>query len=298
MSPSAVPVDWEIATDPRMQQVIQRCTEEADPRFAHSLHVECRGLEPGREYWYRFIAGGEASPTGRLRTAPARGAALDRLRFGFVSCAHYELGYFSAYRHLADEDPDLVLFLGDYIYEYIAGRGKVRQHSDGVEATDLRTYRNRHAQYKTDRTCGPCMHPSRVSRPGTTMRYITTTPTTARRISTIPSTSWRAARRRIRRIGSTCRCRFGRGRSGPDATLFDRADFGDLATFLLADGRQYRSPRPAIFRRAAAARRWSTPNARSASTRAALISARDRKPGCTASSAAPRRAGTSSRRDS
>ncbi|HEX2151636.1 MAG TPA: alkaline phosphatase D family protein, partial [Stellaceae bacterium] len=151
MPPNMVPVDWEVAADPNMQQIVRRGTEEADPRFAHSVHVECRGLEPGREYWYRFIAGGDASPIGHLRTAPASGAPLDRLRFGFASCAHYELGYFSAYRHLAAENPDLVLFLGDYIYEFVRKLpAKVREHSDGVEATDLRTYRNRHAQYKTD----------------------------------------------------------------------------------------------------------------------------------------------------
>src|SRR5438094_186216 len=80
--------------------------------------------EPGRDYWYRFIAGGEASPIGHTSTAPARGAAVDRLRFGFVSCANYEFGHFSAYRHLAAERPDLVLFLGDYIYEHASRSDK------------------------------------------------------------------------------------------------------------------------------------------------------------------------------
>src|SRR3954454_8393344 len=84
MNPAAVPVAWEVATDPNMQQIARRGTEQADPRFAHSVHVECQGLEPGREYWYRFIASGDASPIGHWRTAPAPGAKLDRLRFGFV----------------------------------------------------------------------------------------------------------------------------------------------------------------------------------------------------------------------
>ena len=86
----------------------------------------------------------------RRRAAPARGAALDRLRFAFCSCSNYELGYFSACRYLAEEHPDLVVFLGDYIYEYVSqSPQKVRAHNDGVEATDLRTYRNRYAQYRT-----------------------------------------------------------------------------------------------------------------------------------------------------
>lgn len=243
MPPTAVPVDWEVALDPKMRQIVRRGAEQADPRFAHSVHVECRGLEPGREYWYRFIAGGEASPIGRLRTAPAPGATLSRLRFGIASCAHYELGYFSAYRHLAAEDPDLVLFLGDYIYEYVSKLPeKVRQHSDGIEATDLRTYRNRHAQYKTDpdlralHQAVPCLaiwddhevqNDYADDRPpgfGDPFAFL------ARRAAAyqafwehMPLPLWARPR-------------------GPDMTIFGRADFGDLATFLLLDGRQYRSP--------------------------------------------------------
>jgi alkaline phosphatase D len=66
------------------------------------------------------------------------------MRFGFVSCSQYEQGYFSAYRHLAYENPDVVIFLGDYIYEYVEQvRPTVRTHSDDVEAATLPTYRNR-----------------------------------------------------------------------------------------------------------------------------------------------------------
>src|SRR3954468_20223026 len=57
MNPIAVPVAWEVAGDPDMRQILRRGTEPADPRLAHSVHVECRGLEPGRNYWYRFIVG-------------------------------------------------------------------------------------------------------------------------------------------------------------------------------------------------------------------------------------------------
>ena len=68
-----------------------------------------------------------------------------------MSCSNYEHGYFSGYRHLADENPEFVLFLGDYIYEYIEERRPVvRRHSDGIEAATLPTYRNRYAQYKLD----------------------------------------------------------------------------------------------------------------------------------------------------
>jgi alkaline phosphatase D len=129
---------WEVALDEGLTQIVGRGEATAMPETVHAVHVECAGLQPGRDYCYRFIAGGEASPIGRTRTAPVRGATLDRLRLGFCSCANYELGYFSAYRHLTEEHPDLVLFLGDYIYEFISqSPRKVRIHSDGVEANDF-----------------------------------------------------------------------------------------------------------------------------------------------------------------
>ena len=97
------------------------------------------------------MSGDAASHIGRTTTLPAPSAAPDRLRFGFVSCSNYEHGYFSGYRHLADEVPEFVLYLGDYIYENIEERRPiVRRHSDGVEATTLPTYRNRYAQYRLD----------------------------------------------------------------------------------------------------------------------------------------------------
>ena len=113
MPPEPVAIRWEVALDDRLSQIVRNGEAITMPEYAHAVHVECAGLEPGRDYWYRFIVGGEASPIGRTRTAPARGAALDQLRFGFCSCANYELGYFAAYRHLAEEHPDLVVFLGD-----------------------------------------------------------------------------------------------------------------------------------------------------------------------------------------
>ena len=146
-----IEIAYEIATDPNMREIVQRGTAVAEAAYAHSVHLEIHGLAPGRPYWYRFTSGAAASRIGKAATLPALGARVDNLRFAFVSCANYEIGYFSAYRHLADEQPDLVLFLGDYIYEYIERRRPtVRLHSDGVEATSLPTYRNRYAQYRQD----------------------------------------------------------------------------------------------------------------------------------------------------
>jgi alkaline phosphatase D len=146
-----VTVGYEIATDPALRDIVRRGEATAEQAFAYSVHLDVGGLQPGRPYWYRFMTGDAASRIGRAGTLPAPDAVPDRLRFGFVSCSDYEHGYFSAYRHLADENPEFVLYLGDYIYETIEERRPtVRRHSDGIEAATLPTYRNRYAQYRLD----------------------------------------------------------------------------------------------------------------------------------------------------
>ena len=112
-----VSVTWDVATDDAMRNVVRTGLVEADRRFAHSVHVEVGGLEPGRLYWYRFTALGQQSPIGRTKTAPAPSAEPERMRLAFASCSNWEMGYFSAYRHMTEENPDLVIFLGDYILE-------------------------------------------------------------------------------------------------------------------------------------------------------------------------------------
>jgi alkaline phosphatase D len=151
MSGADVTISYEIATDDAIANVVRRGDAVAEQKFAHSVHLDVSGLQPGRSYWYRFRSGEAVSPTGRAITLPPPGAALDKLRFGFVSCANYEHGYFSAYRHLTEENPDVVLFLGDYIYDTIEEfKPTVRRHSDGIVASTLPTYRNRYAQYRLD----------------------------------------------------------------------------------------------------------------------------------------------------
>src|SRR5688500_16091788 len=97
-------VRWELAEDERFRRTVVGGTTFARPKDGHAVHVDVRGLRPARWYWYRFKAGGETSPVGRTRTAPDPAAASPRLRFAFASCQHYEHGYYSAYRHMADED--------------------------------------------------------------------------------------------------------------------------------------------------------------------------------------------------
>lgn len=148
------PVRWEVAEDEAMRRVVARGAAEAGPALGYSVHVDVAGLKPDRPYWYRFATTGAQSPVGRARTLPAPGAPLERLSMTMASCAHYEVGYFSAYRHMAHERSDFTLLLGDYIYEYSYNPQRrpdlVRSHDAADEASDLAAYRRRYARYRTD----------------------------------------------------------------------------------------------------------------------------------------------------
>jgi alkaline phosphatase D len=141
-------VFWEVANDEAFRSLARTGSAVADPSLGHSVHVDVNGLEPDRWYFYRFHAGGHVSPVARTRTMPARDAAPALLRFVSASCQNYRAGFYTAHAAIAQEDIDLVTFLGDYIYESGQGDG-VRDH-DGPRIQDLAGYRNRYALYKSD----------------------------------------------------------------------------------------------------------------------------------------------------
>ena len=143
-----VPVTWELAADEGFGDVVQSGTAVTGPALAHSVHVDVRGLEPGRHYWYRFTVGSHESPVGRTWTAPATDASPERIAFAVASCQAYQSGYYTAYRHLADEDLDFVLFVGDYIYELEASAA-VRPHGLAPPRT-LAEFRTFYGLNKTD----------------------------------------------------------------------------------------------------------------------------------------------------
>jgi alkaline phosphatase D len=146
--PPRVDVKWELAEDEAFTRIAASGVEAAEAAWAHSVHAEPVGLAPGRWYWYRFSALGQQSAVGRTRTAPAPGAAAG-LQFAIASCQRWDHGHYAAWRHMLDEQLDLVMFLGDYIYEYPFIPGRVRAHEGGPVVT-LAQYRARYAQYKSD----------------------------------------------------------------------------------------------------------------------------------------------------
>lgn len=151
MSNEPVKVQWEVASDDAFGDVVQKGSALAMPQLGHSVHVEVEGLQPYRWYFYRFHAGNETSPVGRTRTAPAHDAMPEKMRFAFTSCQHYESGYFNGYPHMQQEDLDLVVHLGDYIYEYKGIDKRPRKHI-GNEIVSLDDYRTRYCQYRLDMT--------------------------------------------------------------------------------------------------------------------------------------------------
>lgn len=133
-----VQVRWQVAEDENFRRVVRDGTVWARPELAHSVHVEVDGLRSGYWYFYRFESGGQVSPVGRTKTAPAAADQLSLLRFAFASCQALDGGHFTAYEHMANEELDLVLHLGDYIYE------------NPGPAITLDDYRVRHAEYRLD----------------------------------------------------------------------------------------------------------------------------------------------------
>jgi alkaline phosphatase D len=142
-------VSWEVADDEGFRNIARQGQVQAMPELAHSVHAEVDGLRPDRWYFYRFMVADAISPVGRTRTLPAPDAVVQRLRIAYASCQKWEDGYFSAWRHMRDEQLDAVLFLGDYIYEYPGNSGGLRSPGGGW-VLDLEGYRRRYAVYKGD----------------------------------------------------------------------------------------------------------------------------------------------------
>jgi len=184
-------VRWEVAHDARFAQIVQKGEAPALPQLGHSVHVELRGLAQGRWYHYRFMLGDAVSTVGRTRTAPAAGDMPDALRIAFASCQRWEHGHYAAWRHLVADQPDLVLFLGDYIYEYATPKNTAdlaRTHSLRL-ATTLADYRDRYALHKSD----PALQAAHAACPWSVAWAM-------------PPASWRSAAPPGRPFTKTCPC--------------------------------------------------------------------------------------------
>jgi len=115
--PLALTLRWEVAHDGAFRDIAAKGSAVATPALAHSVRVDVRGLQPARWYWYRFMLGDAVSPVGRTRTAPAPDSMPDNLKLAVASCQHWDFGSYAARRYIEQANPDLIAFLGDYIYD-------------------------------------------------------------------------------------------------------------------------------------------------------------------------------------
>lgn len=246
MNPGVVPVQWQVAADEKFGRIVTRGVELATEFDGWSVHVDVKGLEPAREYFYRFLVGAHASTVGRTKTAPAPGQSLGRLDFAWASCQKWEDGFFDAYKDLASSNLDVVFFLGDYIYEYAikdegARAGKARPDSAARETMMLNDYRDRYAMYKADENLAA----AHASAPFvTTFDDHEVDNNWASQISQDDDDPKQFLLRRadaFKAWWENTPVRANLRPSGPDMKVYRRFSFGDLVDFSVLDTRQYRS---------------------------------------------------------
>ncbi|MGP4015090.1 alkaline phosphatase D family protein [Saccharopolyspora sp. 5N708] len=242
-----VQVRYEVATDEQFRDVVRRGAATATPELAHSVHAEVSGLEPAREYFYRFRTGSELSPVGRTKTAPAAGAALASLSFAFASCQQWKAGFYTAYQHMAAEDLDLVVHLGDYIYEddqTANKRGVALGDEFKPETETLGRYRLQYSLFKSD----PHLQAAHALFPWVvTMDDHEVENNWADEISENNADPALFRQRRaaaFQALYENQPVRRSAIPQGPDIRLHRRLQFGDLADLTMIDTRQYRDDQP------------------------------------------------------
>ncbi|RKN08414.1 alkaline phosphatase D family protein [Streptomyces radicis] len=244
MDRGPVEVRWEVSETESFGRIVRRGTATARPEYAHTVHVDVRGLRPWRHYFYRFRVGGQLSPVGRTRTAPAPEDRLTSMTLAFASCQAWFEGFYTAHADLARRDHDVVLFLGDYIYEFGADKG-IRPGSGDLHATrqtvTLDEYRERYALYKLD----PDLQAAHACAPWiVTMDDHEVVDNWA---DEIPHPGGPADQFLVRRANGFraywehMPLRLAQRPTGPDMRLHRRLRYGTLVELSILDTRQYRS---------------------------------------------------------
>jgi alkaline phosphatase D len=236
--PAEVPVRWEIALDEQFRRIAADGVEVALAQWAHTVHAEPSGLAPDRWYWYRFTALGERSVVGRTRTAPAP-EQRGHMAFAIASCQRFDTGFYAAWKAMARESLDLVIFLGDYIYEYATREDAVRPVPGGVVST-LDQYRDRYATHKSDLSLQQAhaafpwliiWDDHEVDNDYAALQGATLKPDFKAQRAAAYQAWWEHMP-----LPKSARP------SGPDLRMFGHLDWGSLARIHLLDSRQYRDP--------------------------------------------------------
>jgi alkaline phosphatase D len=251
MSARSVRVDYEVARDERFRAVVRRESVIATAALGHSVHPEVGGLQPDRHYWFRFRVGRHLSPVGRTRTTPDPRSAPRELAFAFASCQAWQDGYYTAYDHMAEEDLDLVVHLGDYLYESGLKTNKRGVELPSVfdsETFDLPRYRLQYSLYKSEKP---------LQRAHAAFPWIQTIDDhevennwagDLSQDDDEPDQDPAVFRRRramaFQAMYENMPLRRRQLPDGPDVRLHRRLSYGTLADFTMLDTRQYRTDQP------------------------------------------------------
>ena len=256
LSVREVTLRWEVAHDEQFTRIARSGQVQALADLGWGVHAEVNGLEPDRSYYYRFMHGDAVSPVGRTRTLPAPGGKLARLRVGYASCQRWEHGYYAAWRDLRAQEPDLVLFLGDYIYEYPGAANAARSVVGGWVLT-LDDYRARYALHKSD----PDLRAMHAACPwlltwddhevqndyaglheGNAVAVLGTVANFAAR----RAAAYQAWYENMPVRASVLTQGVPGLAQGAEMRIYQRVDYGQLASLYLVDGRQYRDVQPCL----------------------------------------------------
>jgi len=249
-------VEYEVATDERFRDVVAKGRVDAPAEFGYSVHLDLQGLTPNTDYFYRFKFGTHVTETARTRTTPAPGQSIDSFVFGQTSCANWQSGNYQLYNDLASHEPDYWLALGDYVYEYANGgylapnQAKAsRQIPWDSEPTSLSQYRRQYGLYKSD----PALQRLHSIAPYSVIwdDHEVDNNFTAKKSGgdgqkdRIAFAKRRAAGFQAFYENHAIRLPDGTPRRRPSSMrIYRRVDWGSLASFMLLDGRQYRTDQP------------------------------------------------------
>ena len=240
MPAETVSVAWDLSLEDSFADLVASGVTPADARHGHSVHVDVPRIEPATDYFYRFRVGDFTSPVGRTRTLPAADASPRQVRLAVANCQHLEAGFYAAYRSIAEDQVDLVVHLGDYIYELpaLAGPGGDRSSAPADPPTTLEAFRLRYASYKLD----PDLQAAHASAPFT-LTWDDHEVSDNYMGDTLPSGAPADEVRALRAAAYQAWWENLPVRldppDGPDLVVYHDVTFGDLARLYLLDERQY-----------------------------------------------------------
>ena len=257
MGKASASVMWEIATDERFTKNRASGKVTATAAYGHSVHVDVKGLKPDTWYYYRFKHGSEVSPVGRTRTTPELGASMSRLLVGQTSCANWQSGFYQLYADLAAQEPDYWLALGDYIYEYSGAadnrylrntqKSPSREIPWNTEPFSIGEYRRQYGLYRSDKDLQK-LHAAAPYSVVWDDHEVDNNFTASKSGADGQKDKGSFLARRaagFQAFWENHALRVARPKPRPSALqIYREVNWGTLATFLMLDGRQYRSDQP------------------------------------------------------